>query len=447
MPPLKVLFHSCGKGIMVPDAIKSLIMNKHIGLSCFILFVIIFNIKAQESTSINPAFTENIPTWMSANNVRAVGIGIIENGKLKYIQVLGEVRKYVPAPQNTIFNIGSLTNTVVAIVTLKLVESGQWSLDEPLGKYWVNPELTNDPLLNKLTTRLVLSQQYSEEGYGYLRSALETKLHKSFAQLSDSILFKPLGMINTSFTLKDSIKYIRVANGHDDKGNLYNDQERHNPKAAACLLTTVEDYSKFLIYIMKGAGLSIESYLEMVRPQVKVKEHIARGLGWTVVSDLPNFEYALEQEGGSPGFKAMTIIQPKSKRAIVVFTNGDKGNLVYDYIITESTEWGQRTSDLINGTSSATIIHLNKKVLGTYAGTYELSGNKESRINITKEGSEFSISGEGMPTGKLLIRAENKFFIEGYSYQYEFVSDENNTQTILNITDKGKLILSAKKIK
>ena len=45
------------------------------------------------------------------------------------------------------------------MLTLKLIESGQWKLDEPLSKYWIDPDVINDTLHNLLTTRHVLSHQ------------------------------------------------------------------------------------------------------------------------------------------------------------------------------------------------------------------------------------------------------------------------------------------------
>jgi CubicO group peptidase (beta-lactamase class C family) len=57
----------------------------------------------------------------------------------------GELKPGVPAPRNTIFNVASLTKSVVALLALKLVSTGKWSLDEPLDKYWVDPDIKDDP--------------------------------------------------------------------------------------------------------------------------------------------------------------------------------------------------------------------------------------------------------------------------------------------------------------
>lgn len=427
-------------------------------------------INAQISTQTNSSFEEKLPVWMTENKVPCVGVGIIEEGKLKYVKVFGELQKNVLAPQNTIFNIASITKSVVAIVTLKLVESGQWDLDEPLGKYWIDPDVLNDTLHKKLTTRHVLSHQsgfpnwridnrlkfefepgtkyqYSGEGFEYLCRALEHKFNKSFAELSDSVLFKPLGMNNTFYIWNETMKNTRFAFGHDSKGNIYEGQYKSISNSTASLLTSIEDFSKFMTHVMNGAGLSEKLYNEMIRPQVNEKEHVARGLGWGLVFDLPNGEYALEHEGSNPGFQAMTIILPKSKRGIVVFTNGDNGRFIYNDIIEESIDLGKNLLDIMNNPYSAPIIKLSNETLDSYVGTYARSDVNGYLLCLTREGNDLIISGDAIPSSKLLAEAANKFFMKGFGFQIEFVKDENNTVIKLNITEKGKLLLDAKKIK
>ena len=85
-----------------------------------------------------------MPVWLAENNIPAVGTGIIEDGEIVYARVFGELQKGVPAPDNTIFNVASMTKPVVAMLTLKLIEAGQWDLDEPLFHYWIDPDVIDD---------------------------------------------------------------------------------------------------------------------------------------------------------------------------------------------------------------------------------------------------------------------------------------------------------------
>ena len=117
------------------------------------------SVQAQIITKVDLSFEEKVQSWLTENNVPAVGIGIIEDGMIKYAKVVGELKKDAKAPDNAIFSIASMTKPVVTMLTLKLVEVEQWDLDEPLFHYWVDPDDANDPLHMKLTTRHVLTHQ------------------------------------------------------------------------------------------------------------------------------------------------------------------------------------------------------------------------------------------------------------------------------------------------
>ena len=256
---------------------------------------------------------------MTENEVPAAGIGIIDSGKIKYVKVFGELQKGVSASDNTIFNVASITKTVVTMLTLQLVEKGQWDLDEPLSACWIDPDVANDSLHTRLTTRHVLTHQtgfpnwrrerpdhklafefspgtkyqYSGEGFEYLRHALEHKFKRPLEKLTDSLLFKPLGMKNTHQLWDSTIDESRFALWHDYEGNKYGMPYKTGVSAASDLLTTIEDYCKFGIYVMGGTGLSPTLFNEIVTPQSNIQKHSAFGLGWFIIKGLPNGEYAI----------------------------------------------------------------------------------------------------------------------------------------------------------
>jgi CubicO group peptidase (beta-lactamase class C family) len=305
-----------------------------------------------------------IERLLAENHVPALGVGIIRDGKLRQVRVYGELRKGVPAPYNTIFNVASLTKPVVTMLTLKLVSKGQWSLDEPLAKYWIDPDVANDPLHAKLTTRHVLSHQtgfanwrwmeeskklrfqfepgtkfqYSGEGFEYLRKALEKKFGKSLAELSQSYVFAPLGMHDTQHAWDARTDESRFAHWHDSKGNeAYPDYKTTRANAADDLLTTVEDYGNFAVAVMNAPQLA-----EMIRPQAVLKENLlAMGLGWEIHQNLGDGEYALIHSGSDEGVRAVVLLLPKSGQGLVVMMNGDNGHQLYGHLVTELLDRGR----------------------------------------------------------------------------------------------------------
>lgn len=426
------------------------------------------SLQAQINSKVILGFEKKIPTWITENNVPAVGIGIIEDGEIKYIKVFGELKKGVSAPDNAIFNIASMTKPVITMLTLKLVEAGQWNLDEPLYHYWTDPDVANATFLKELTTRHVLTHQsgflnwrwqspdkklafqfepgtnyqYSGEGFVYLGHALEKKFNKSLADLSDSVLFKPLGMKDSRLYWDKNMDESRFAYWHDSKGNIL---ETSTPKnrgvnAAGSMLTTIEDFCKFTINVINGAGLSTTIYDDMVHPYVRISEHHSRGLGWEVIKDLPDGEYALEHGGSDQGVQTFTVILPESKRGVVVLTNGDNGMLIYNQIIKESLDVGENIFKYMSGSVVHQEIDLPNDILNRYVGTYLDSYGRN--LTIVMADSVLIISGKGVPTVKLCPEKEKKFFLKDFNVQFEFADKDSFT-----VISGGKVDCTAKRIK
>lgn len=211
--------------------------------------------------------------WLKQKHIPALGIGFITDGKIEQISVFGELQSNQPAPINTIWNVASLTKPIVTMLTMKLVSNGDWDLDEPLYHYWIDPDVKKDKRHKLLTSRHILSHQtgfsnwrftdeksqklafhfepgtkyqYSGEGFEYLKKALENKHKVSLQNLADSLIFKPLKMNDTRFYWDDKMDESRFAKWHSPEGELYENYKKTGVSAADDLLTTVEDYTKFI---------------------------------------------------------------------------------------------------------------------------------------------------------------------------------------------------------
>ena len=313
-----------------------------------------------------------IETWLQENKVPTLAIGVIEDGQLNQIKVFGKSANGISAPYNTIFNVASLTKPVTAMVAMKLVELGKLGLDEPLYKYWIDPDIAKDPNNKKLTTRLILSHQtgfanwrwlnkdeklrfdfepgkgyqYSGEGYEYLRKALENKFRKSLQQLAEELIFHPLKMNDTRYTWDKNMDSSRYATGYDDKGKAYTTGKYTTPNAADDLLTTIGDYGNFLVSIMNGTLLSEKAFKEMATPQTASVKGKHFGLGFEIY-DMENGEYALAHGGADVGVRAIVFILPKTKQGLLIFTNSDTGVNVYEILIKHYLgKYGQRIIDI-----------------------------------------------------------------------------------------------------
>ncbi|MNF90824.1 D-alanyl-D-alanine carboxypeptidase precursor [compost metagenome] len=235
---------------------------------------------------------------------------------------------------------------------------GKWNLDEPVYRYWTDPDIANDPRNKKLTTRFILSHQtglpnwrgnnenqklnfqfdpgtkyqYSGEGMEYLRKALEKKFNKSLQQLAEELIFKPLKMNDTRYVWDKNVDTSRLAIGYDKDGNAYETVKNKTPNAADDLLTTVEDYGIFLVSIINADGLTKQVFDEMKSHQVVSARGKYFGLGFEIY-DFKNGEYALSHGGSDKGVKTIVFIFPKTKNGLLIFTSSDTGGNVYEDLV------------------------------------------------------------------------------------------------------------------
>lgn len=299
--------------------------------------------------------------------VPALGYVVIEEGKIIESRVIGELESGVPAPRDAIFNVASVTKPVFATMVMQLIQNEFIGLDEPLFPYWVDPDIASDPRHKLLTPRFILSHrsgfpnwrwhtengklgfwhepgttyQYSGEGMEYLKKAIENKSNKSLITLMDSLIFNPL-IMNSSRLIWDSSQHeTRLAKYHNREGELYEIKKRTNPVASDDLCTTIDDLTKFALHIMDNQGGLNDNYFnQMVTINTRINKRYGFGLGWEVVPDLPNGEYAMVHGGSDQGVKARILILPKSKSAFIAFANGDNGQPIIDRLMVNRLKYG-----------------------------------------------------------------------------------------------------------
>ena len=315
----------------------------------------------------------SVEAWLKQNKVPALAVGLIDHGKLQQIKVYGELDKGRPAAYNSIFNVASLTKTVTTMITLRLVNEGKWNLDEPLYKYWTDPDVQADPRSKTLTTRHILTQQsgfpnwrwelkdkklafqfdpgtkyeYSGEGFEYLTRALEMKFHKSLNELADEMIFKPLGMTDSHLTWDASMDESRFAVQHDNNGNALPIEKNKVSNGADQLKTTIADYGKFMISVMNHEGISEDIAKQMLSNNTKTKDGRYIGLGWFIYDPLEDGEYAISHGGDDPGAHSICFLLPKSGQGIIIFTNSENGTKLYiDLIKTYLARNGQAILDI-----------------------------------------------------------------------------------------------------
>jgi len=220
--------------------------------------------------------------------------------------------------------------------------------------------------------------RYSGEGFYYLMRCVERITGTGFEALVQERVLKPMGMKTSTYLWRPECEGRWVA-GHDRGAPENNTETRRKlyaaiqesgmplaqwnddrisaelvkllelkeppmpnnmvPNSAASLLTTVADYAMFLTHIAWSQGSSDEikktTHAEMTKPQVKINNELAWGLGWGIQED--EGQKHLWQWGDNGDWKNIVMVHPQSASAIVVFTNGDTGMHICERVVKAAT--------------------------------------------------------------------------------------------------------------
>lgn len=322
---------------------------------------------------------KNIKESMDFYNVTGLSLSVIKNSQIS-LEHYGELEagsaKFINS--NTIFSACSISKFITGILVMLLTEQGLVNLDENINKKlktWKIPEnkftknkkvtLRNllchqsgivDPdgsftelnsnddfssivdLLNgkssyyKVPIELQYEPgsdfQYSDAGYCIIQLLVEEATGKSFKDIVRELIFQPLEMHNSTFTMSISeIEGINFSRGHDKNGDLVAGKYTIYPyPAASGLLTTSSDLSILvteLINSLKGRskiGLSLSKAQEMITPQ-GCKDWSGLGL----FLDDAKGQLEISSLGWGVGFQSMIVAYPYLENGLIVMTNTDLG--------------------------------------------------------------------------------------------------------------------------
>jgi len=297
-------------------------------------------------------------------DVPGVSAALVRKGELVYHRTFG-VRNTLtqdPVEATTLFEAASITKPVFAFAVLRLAERGIIDLDKPLDQYLPFPNISGDPRSKTMTARMILTHrsglpnwawggpggweeggtlellfqpgtrfEYSGEAFNYLGRVIEEITGKELATVLHEEVSVPMGLKNAYFAL-DEVQAATASIGHFSHLPVL--RERANRVSpASSLHTEARDFSKFLIGMIQGKGLSSASYREMFKPQLVIPEEKriydndwiqSLGLG-IFLQDTPLG--LLAEHGGNNGdFDCKFGVLPDSGDGYVIFTNSNVGD-------------------------------------------------------------------------------------------------------------------------
>jgi len=325
--------------------------------------------RAANVDSLEIRMDRGIPGILAEHKVPSVSIAHIERGVVVFASAYGEQSPGVLATPRTLYNIASLTKPLSAEVVLRLVSQGRVGLDEPMYRYWTDPDIANDERRKLLTPRIALSHQtgfpnwrrqtnhvltfkrnpgeaygYSGEGFMYLARFVQNKVGREFDSLAQELVLTPTHMSDTAYTQQPWFEN-RIAVPTDANGRALAPELTHHWNAADLVYTTANDYARFMIAVMNGDGLAPEIAAERTRVQARegtpkcspvrvngCPEESGFGLGWEVIKVAG--ETFLTHDGSDDGVSTYAYINVTQRSGTVILTNSANGRAIVDPILT-----------------------------------------------------------------------------------------------------------------
>lgn len=297
--------------------------------------------------------SQSIPLMMQEFSVPGLCVACIKDAKIIFSKGFGvrSVETKEPVNSNTIFEAASLSKPVFAYAALKLCDKGLLKLDEPLSNYLPEPYIVDEARIKQVTMRHVLTHtpgfpnwrrnatlnfinnpgekfSYSGEGFVYLQRVVEQVTRQPLHEYLTKEIFEPFAMHNSSFIWRDPYASV-TAFGHDPQGKVSEKMKPTRANAAASLHTTAPDYAKFIVEVIKPSQrdkfhVSQAMINEMLKPQVKVNDSLAWGLGWGIQQTKGGDSY-FHWGNNNNRFKNFVVFLRNQRIALLVFTNSGNG--------------------------------------------------------------------------------------------------------------------------
>lgn len=403
-------------------------------------------------------------TTLEQNNKFIGSVAVSENGKIIYTKSVGfsDVENKIKASNETKYRIGSITKTFTAVLVFKAVEEGKLKLDQSIDKWF--PDIKNSeritiahllnhrsgihsftsnedyldwhtqPKTEKDLLELIKKggsdfnpnekAEYSNSNYVLLTFILEKTYKKSYSELIEYYITKPLNLMHTRLAETINSKN-NEAKSYQFIGNWNLEKETHPsiPLGAGAIMSTPIDIVKFSDALFNEKIINKNSLNQMK----EVTDGYAYGLFKIPFYDKVGFGHT----GGIDGFSS-------------VFYHFQDGNISYA-LTSNGTNYSNNTislavlSAIYNKTYEIpTFSHYehSEAELNDFLGTYSSSGIP-LKITITKNQKTLIAQASGQPSFPLDSTDKNKFKFDQANLKIEFNSTD---KTFILYQGNGKYL-------
>ena len=324
-----------------------------------------------------------IPREMSRAEVPGLSIALVDDQRVVWSQGFGyaDAERRIPATEQTIYGIGSVTKLFTATAVMQLAEQGRIDLDVPLARYvpefsmrarfadaapitprnllthhsglpgdylkgmWtlhpapfeqVIPQLKQD--YASYPPNLVYS--YTSLGYSLLGRVIEKASEQDYVSYLNAAVLAPLGMTHSAF-VTDPEREPQLAVGYR-QGKPGAERYFLRDVPAGALYSSTADMTRFIRMLLADGQAGTRTIVrpgtlrEMWRAQnsaVALDMDYRIGLGWMLgQSGLDYAGLVVHHNGGTLGTASELMLLPQHKLGVIVLANSAAGSAALNRI-------------------------------------------------------------------------------------------------------------------
>jgi len=425
-----------------------------------------------------PGFS--ITDRMKFYKVPALSVAVIKDFKIDWARAYGvkDLETNEPATTETLFQAGSISKSVNAMVVMKKVEQGKLSLDEDINTKLTSWKLPDNQFTakKKVTLRNLLSHTAGTTVHGFPGYAINEKIptlpqvldgaspantaavrvdmepgtqfrysgggttitqlaltdieKKPYPAIARETVLAPLGMRDSTYDQPLTTEWRKkAATGYRSNGSEVEGKIHIYPEmAAAGLWTTPTDLAKFAIEVQLSLAGRSNKVLTKQSVETMTSSFMEDvGLGFFIEKHGNALYFG--HGGADEGFRAELLVSRDKGYGVAVMVNSDNGQILREVIRGVAREYGW--DEFLPAPYE--IISLDAAKLATFSGRYQVNPDRVLTIisSITKTGPHTIAMLNALPTGDapfaLLPISETNFIRRDSQLKYNFVRPEGSS--------------------
>jgi CubicO group peptidase (beta-lactamase class C family) len=428
------------------------------------------HIKKVEAGLLPAVLIKGDPSWSIAERMKfykapGLSVAVIKDFQIDWARGYGvkDLATNEPVTTDTLFQAGSISKSVNAMVAMKEVEQGKISLDEDINNKLTTWKLPDNEFTakKKVTLKNLLSHtagttvhgfpgyapteaiptlpqvldgaspantaavrvdfepgtrfRYSGGGTTIAQLAIMDIEKKPYPEIARETVLAPLKMTNSTYSQPLPPEWRKKAatgyraNGSEVEGKIHVYPEM----AAAGLWTTPTDLAKFGIEMqLSRAGRSNKVLTKESVQQMTSSVMDDVGLGFFI--EKHGNAWYFGHGGADEGFRAELLVNGEKGYGVAVMTNSDNGQILREVIRSVAREYGW---DEFLPTPYE-VVTLDTAKLNDYAGRFQV--NPDRVLTITNQNGKLIARPTGDQEFELLPISETTFVRRDADLKYEF---------------------------